>query len=125
MKKVVKTTAQLLALPQYQNMVSQTYLDTKLHLTTKDRHMQAGETRTFDLTMVEDYESFEGTEVIKDVYPRNPKVFKGEYINVIRDKQGHYMVTLHKLEMKQGFNAIRIANAIRTELLTAKRNLGL
>ena len=124
MKTVLKE-AQMLALPPYNNMVSQVYDCTRLKLLTKDRHMQAGETRTVELTMVEDFENFEGTEVIKDDYPRNPKVFKGEYINVIRDKQGHYMVTLHKLEMKQGFNAIRIANAIRTELLTAKRNLGL
>ena len=124
MKKVVKT-AQLLALPPYQPMVSQIYLDTKLKLTTKDRHMQAGETRTVELTMVEDYESFEATEVIKDIYPRNPKVFKGEYINVHRDKQGHYQVTLRRLEMKKGFNVIRIADAIKTELLTAKKILGL
>lgn len=124
MKKVVKT-AQLLALPPYQNMVSQIYLDTKLKLTTKDRHMQAGETRTVELTMVEDYESFEATEVIKDIYPRNPKVFKGEYINVHRDKQGHYQVTLRRLEMKKRFNAIRIADAIKTEFLTAAKMLGL
>lgn len=124
MKKVVKT-AQLLALPPYQNMVSQIYLDTKLKLTTKDRHMQAGETRTVELTMVEDYENFEATEVVKDIYTRNPKVFNGEYINVHRDKQGHYQVTLRRLEMKKGFNAIRIADAIKTELLTAKKMLGL
>lgn len=124
MKKVVKT-AQLLALPPYQNMVSQIYLDTKLKLTTKDRHMQAGETRTVELTMVEDYENFEATEVVKDIYTRNPKVFNGEYINVHRDKQGHYQVTLRRIEMKKGFNAIRIADAIKTELLTAKKMLGL
>ncbi len=124
MKKVVKT-AQLLALPPYQNMVSQIYLDTKLKLTTKDRHMQAGETRIVELTMVEDYENFEATEVVKDIYTRNPKVFNGEYINVHRDKQGHYQVTLRRLEMRKGFNAIRIADAIKTELLTAKKILGL
>ena len=124
MKKVVKT-AQLLALPPYQNMVSQIYLDTKLKLTTKDRHMQAGETRTVELTMVEDYENFEATEVVKDIYTRNPKVFNGVYINVHRDKQGHYQVTLRRIEMKKGFNAIRIADAIKTELLTAKKMLGL
>ena len=123
MAKIFKSG--LLALPPYQPMVSQIYLDTKLKLTTKDRHMQAGETRTVELTMVEDYESFEATEVIKDIYPRNPKVFKGEYINVHRDKQGHYQVTLRRLEMKKGFNAIRIADAIKTELLTAKKILGL
>lgn len=124
MKKVVKT-AQLLALPPYQNMVSQIYLDTKLKLTTKDRHMQAGETRTVELTMVEDYENFEATEVVKDIYTRNPKVFNGVYINVHRDKQGHYQVTLRRIEMRKGFNAIRIADAIKTELLTAKKMLGL
>ena len=123
--KTVLNEAQMLALPPYQNMVSQIYDCTRLKLHTKDRHMQAGETRTVELTMVEDFEYFEATEVIKDIYTRNPKVFKGEYINVHRDKQGHYQVTLRRLEMRKGFNAIRIADAIRTELLTAKRNLGL
>ena len=123
MAKIFKSG--LLALPPYQNMVSQIYLDTKLKLTTKDRHMQAGETRIVELTMVEDYESFEATEVVKDIYTRNPKVFNGEYINVHRDKQGHYQVTLRRLEMRKGFNAIRIADAIKTELLTAKKILGL
>lgn len=124
MKTVVKE-AQMLALPPYNNMVSQVYDCTRLKLRTKDRHMQAGETRTVELTMVEDFEYFEGTEVIKDSYTRNPKVFEGEYINVHRDKQGHYPITLRKLELKKGFNAIRIADAIKTELLTAKKALAL
>lgn len=123
MAKIFKSG--LLALPPYLNMVSQIYLDTKLKLTTKDRHMQAGETRTVELTMVEDYENFEATEVVKDIYTRNPKVFNGEYINVHRDKQGRYQVTLRRLEMKKGFNAIRIADAIKTEFLTAAKILGL
>lgn len=124
MKKVVKT-AQLLALPPYQNMVSQIYLDTKLKLTTKDRHMQAGETRTVELTMVEDYENFEATEVVKDIYTRNPKVFNGEYINVHRDKQGLYQVHFRRMLLTKQMSPKRIANIVATELLTAKKMLAL
>ena len=58
-------------------------------------------------------------------YTRNPKVWQGEYINVHLDKNGHYQVHLKNLEMGDGFNAVRIGNAITNELLTAKKVLGL
>ncbi len=123
MAKIIKSG--LLALPPYQNMVSQIYLDTKLKLTTKDCHMHAGETRTVELTMVEDYESFEATEVIKDIYPRNPKVFNGEYINVHRVKSGELMVSLRQTAMTSRKKAARDGEAIKTEFLTAAKILGL
>ena len=121
-----KTNSMLIAsILKQENMVSQIYDGTRLKLFTKERHMQAGETRTFDLTMVEDFENFEGHEVIRETYKRNPTVFQGAYINVHRDKQGHYPVTLRKLELKKGFNVSYLAIAIRSELLTAKKFLGL
>lgn len=123
MAKIFKSG--LLALPPYQNMVSQIYLDTKLKLTTKDRHMQAGETRTVELTMVEDYENFEATEVVKDIYTRNPKVFRGEYINVHRVKSGALMVSLRQTAMTSRKKAARDGEAIKTEFLTAAKILGL
>ena len=123
MAKIFKSG--LLALPPYQPMVSQIYLDTKLKLTTKDRHMQAGETRTVELTMVEDYENFEATEVVKDIYIRNPKVFNGEYINVHRVKSGELMVSLRQTAMTSRKKAARDGEAIKTEFLTAAKMLGL
>ncbi len=123
MAKIFKSG--LLALPTYQPMVSQIYLDTKLKLTTKDRHMQAGETRTVELTMVEDYENFEATEVVKDIYTRNPKVFNGEYINVHRVKSGELMVSLRQTAMTSRKKAARDGEAIKTEFLTAAKILGL
>lgn len=123
MAKIIKSG--LLALPPYQNMVSQIYLDTKLKLITKDRHMQAGETRTVELTMVEDYENFEATEVVKDIYTRNPKVFNGEYINVHRVKSGELMVSLRQTAMTSRKKAARDGEAIKTEFLTAAKILGL
>ena len=123
MAKIFKSG--LLALPTYQPMVSQIYLDTKLKLTTKDRHMQAGETRTVELTMVEDYENFEATEVVKDIYTRNPKVFNGEYINVHRVKSGALMVSLRQTAMTSRKKAARDGEAIKTEFLTAAKILGL
>ena len=106
-------------------LVSQVYPETKLKVFSPERHMQEGETLTGELTMIEDNESFEFCAREKESWKRNPTVFNGEYINVHRDKQGHYQVTLRRLEMKKGFNAIRTADAIKTELLTAKKILGL
>ena len=106
-------------------MVHQFYHDTDLKLYTRGRHMREGETRTFDITMLEAYEKFEGVEVIREKYKRNPTVWEGKYINVHHDKHGHYQVHLKKMEMRKRFNAVRVGNAITTELLTAKRVLGL
>ena len=108
-----------------ENMVHQLYDGIKVKLYTRGRHMREGETQTFDVTMVQDYEELEGVEVIHETYKRNPKVFKGVYINVHRDKQGHYQVHLKKMEMDKYFNPFRVGNAIITELLTAKKVLGL
>lgn len=116
----------LIATLEWQDdMVHQLYQDTNLKLFTLGRHMREGETRTIELTMVQDYEQFEGVEVVREKYKRNPTVWEGEYINVHRDKNGHYQVHLKKMEMGKRFNAVRVANAIGTELLTAQKVLGL
>lgn len=108
-----------------ENMVSQIYDATRIKLYTRNCHMREGETRLFNITMVEDYEYFEGREVVPEKWSHNPKVWEGAYINVHRDKNGHYQVHLKNLEMGDGFNAVRIGNAITTELKTAQKMLGL
>lgn len=107
------------------DMVHQVYNDIRVKLWTRNRHMHAGETRRFDVEMVEDDEYLEGHEVLAEKWSRNPLVFQGEYINVHRDKNGHYQVHMHKLELNKWCNAVRIGNAITTELITAKKVLGL
>ena len=87
--------------------------------------MREGETKLVNLTMVEDYEYFEGHEIVREKWTRNPILFRGEYINVHQGKDGNHYATLHKLVLTDGFNAVRIGNAITTELLTAKKVLGL
>jgi hypothetical protein len=106
-------------------MVHQIYNDIRVKLWTRNRHMRAGETRRIDLTLVEDEEYMEGHEVVQETWTRNPKVWQGEYINVHLDKNGHYQVHLKNLEMGDGFNAVRIGNAITTEFKTAQKVLGL
>ena len=108
-----------------ENMVHQLYDGTRLKLFTKDRHMREGETKPFNITMVEDYEYFEGHEIVHEKWTRNPMLFQGEYINVHQGKDGNHYATLRKLVLKDGFNAVRIGNAITTELLTAQKVLGL
>ena len=106
-------------------LATQTYDMTKLKVFSPKRHMQEGETLTGELTMVKAYEEFEFRAHEPERWTRNPKVFQGKYINVHRDKNGHYQVHLKKLELRKRLNVIRVAKAIETELLTAKKVLGL
>jgi len=106
------------------DMVSQIYNDIRVKLWTRNRHMRAGETRRFDVEMVEDEEYLEGYEVIQETWTRNPKVWEGAYINIHLDKNGHYQVHLKKMELHKRLNVTRVAKAIETELLTAKKVLG-
>lgn len=108
-----------------ENMVSQIYNDIRVKLWTRNRHMRAGETRRFDVEMVEDEEYLEGREVIQETWTRNPKVWEGAYINVHLDKNRHYQVHLKKMELRKRLNVTRVAKAIETELRTAKKVLGL
>ena len=108
-----------------ENMVSQIYNDIRVKLWTRNRHMRAGETRRFDVEMVEDEEYLEGREVIQETWTRNPKVWEGAYINVHLDKNGHYQVHLKKMELRKRLNVTRAAKAIETELRTAKKMLAL
>ena len=108
-----------------EGMVSQVYDCTRLKLYTRNRHMREGETRTFDLTMVEEDEKFEGHEVVHETWTRNPMVYRGKYLNVHRDKQGHYQVHFLRMELKKRLNPVQVSAAIGCELLTAKKELGL
>lgn len=107
------------------NMVHQIYQDIRVKLWTRNRHMRVNETRRFDLTYVEEEEYMEGYEVVQETWTRNPCVWKGAYINVHVDKNGHYQVHLKKMELHKRFNVIRVAKAIETELRTAKKMLAL
>ena len=120
-----KQSMLIASIPPQENMVSQIYDATRLKLFTQGRHMREGETKLVNLTMVEDYEYFEGHEIVREKWTRNPILFRGEYINVHQGKDGNHYATLHKLVLTDGFNAVRIGNAITTELLTAKKVLGL
>ena len=104
--------------------VTQNYLGVNLKAYTCMSHLREGEGRPGVLTMVEEDERFEFVEQPLTRWTRNPLVFQGEYINVHKDKNGHYVVALHKLELSTWCNVIRVGNAIITELLTAKKVLG-
>ena len=103
----------------------QMYLCVELSTRMQDHDIRMGETRKGLLTMVEDQEKFTFDEMDRERWTRNPKVWQGEYINVHLDKNGHYQVHLKKMELHKRFNAIRVAKAIETELITAQKVLGL
>ena len=120
-----KKSGLIAIIPPTEKNVSQNYLDTNLKTYTRKSHLREGEGRPGVLTMVVEDEQFEFVELSPVRWTRNPKVWQGEYINVHLDKNGHYQVHLKNLEMGDGFNAVRIGNAITTELLTAQKVLGL
>ncbi len=120
-----KKSGLIAIIPPTEKNVSQNYLDTNLKTYTRKSHLREGEGRPGVLTMVVEDEQFEFVELSPVRWTRNPKVWQGEYINVHLDKFGHYQVHLKNLEMGDGFNAVRIGNAITTELLTAQKVLGL
>lgn len=105
--------------------VSQVYPETKLKVVSPKRHMQEGETLSGELTMIEDFESFEFQAREKESWKRNPTVFRGEYINVHRVKSGALMVSLRQIAMINRKKAARDGEAIKTEFLTAAKILGL
>lgn len=112
------------SIPPQQKNVTQIYLDAELKTYTRKNHLRVGEGRLGMLTMVENFEKFEFVEQTSVRWSRNPLVFQGEYINIHRDKNGHYQIALRKLELNKTCNVVRIGNAIITELLTAKKVLG-
>ena len=120
-----KKSGLIATIPPTEKNVSQNYLDTILKTYTRKSHLREGEGRPGVLTMVVEDEQFEFVELSPVRWTRNPKVWQGEYINVHLDKNGHYQVHLKNLEMGDGFNAVRIGNAITTELKTAQKVLGL
>ncbi|MBO4666392.1 MAG: hypothetical protein J5612_05915, partial [Paludibacteraceae bacterium] len=91
--------------------VSQVYPDTYLKVYTRNHHMQEGDAHQGVLTMVEEDEKFEFHETISECYARNPKVWRGTYLNVHRDKQGHYQVYFRRMELTKHLNPIRMGGA--------------
>ena len=101
------------------------YLCVNLNTCMQDHDIRMGETRKGVLTMVEDQEKFSFEEVERERWTRNPKVFQGEYINVHLDKFGALVVSLRRTELFNRKTAARDGEAIKTELLTAVKVLGL
>ena len=120
-----KKSGLIASIPPTEKNVSQNYLDTNLKTYTRKNHLREGEGRLGVLTMVEEGEQFEFVEQAPSRWTRNPKVFQGEYINVHRDKNGHYQIHLRMMELNKRFSPVRVGNAIQRELLTAKKVLGL
>lgn len=108
-----------------ENKVSQVYDCTRIKVFTHDHHMREGETILGSLTMTEEFENFEFHQRLEQRWTRNPLIWHGEYINVHRDKQGNYQACFRRMTIGKRFSPVRVANAISTELLTAKKVLGL
>lgn len=108
-----------------ENKVSQVYDCTRIKVFTHDHHIREGETILGSLTMTEEFENFEFHQRLEQRWTRNPIIWHGEYINVHRDKLGNYQACFRRMTIGKRFSPVRVANAISTELLTAKKMLGL
>lgn len=122
MKKCISTVSAYLAEPK---KVSHIYLATDLKTFTFHHLMRVGETRKGELTMTEEDEKFEFVERLTDSYTRNPTVFRGQYINVHRDKHDALVVTLRKNILTNRKDAMLVAEAIKNEYITAAKLLTL
>lgn len=87
--------------------------------------LQSGEPRQGTLVMTEDQERVEFDEAQADAYTRNPKVWRGKYFNVHRDKAGTYQVHFKRMVLGSQLNPAYAARGIKQELITAKKVLGL
>ena len=101
------------------------YLATDLKTITFHHHIRVGETRKGELTMTEEDEKFEFVERLTDSYTRNPTVYRGQFINVHRDKQDALVVTLRKNILSNQKEAMLVAEAIKNEYITAAKLLTL
>ena len=119
-----KKSGLIATIPPTEKNVSQNYLDTNLKTYTRKSHLREGEGRPGVLTMVVEDEQFEFVELSPVHWTRNPKVWQGEYINVHLDKFGALVVSLRRTELTNRKNAVRDGEAIKTELLTAAKVLG-
>ena len=119
-----KKSGLIATIPPTEKNVSQNYLDTNLKTYTRKSHLREGEGRPGVLTMVVEDEQFEFVELSPVHWTRNPKVWQGEYINVHLDKFGALVVSLRSTELTNRKNAVRDGEAIKTELLTAAKVLG-
>lgn len=106
-------------------IIKQNYLCVDLQTRTQSTPMETGEGRLGVLTMTCENEKFLFDEVLPESYTPNPKVFKGTILNVHKDKQGLYQVHFRRMLLTKQMSPKRIANIIATELLTAKKILGL
>lgn len=101
-----------------------TFLCVDLKVRAQKEMIQDHETRVGYLSKVND-DHFEFDEAVEDAHRRNPKVFRGQRINVIRNTQGRHLVFLRQLELTTDTPIQKIGQQITAELKLAKKLLEL
>jgi len=66
-------------------------------------------------------ERFEFQESNNDTWQRNPLVYRGQLINIHRDKQGLYQVSLHRMTLGRRLSPNKMAELFKQELDNAKK----
>lgn len=105
-------------------MKTNTFLCVDLKVRAQKEMIQNHETRVGYLSKVDD-DTFEFEEAVEDAHRRNPKVFRGQRINVVRNTQGRYLVYLRQLEIDATTPIQKIGRQITAELKLAQQLLQL
>jgi len=101
------------------------YLCVDLKTYTQQTPIRPGETRIGSLEMTEEGEQFFFCEALREHRTRNPKVWKGQRLNVARSSEGKFVVNLRRIELGSGTDPLILADEIFVELQAAMAALGL
>jgi len=105
-------------------MKKTTHLCVDLKEIAQQNLLKNGQTHSGVLTRTDGYH-FLFEEQAREAVARNPKVFRGEYLNVAKNAQGHYVVNMRRLELTPSTDPLTVADQIFVELEQAKMSLGL
>mgnify|MGYP003295467116 CR=1 FL=1 len=101
-----------------------TFLCVDLKVRAQKEMIQNHETRVGYLSKVND-DHFEFDEAVEDARRRNPKIYRGQRINVVLNQQGRCLVYLRQLELTADTPIRRIGREIIAELKAAQHDLDL
>ncbi len=105
-------------------MRKQTYLCVDLKTYTHDTQMQPMEGRKGTLAMSEDQERFLFIEALPESHRRNPKVYRGQAINVLLNPKGELIITFRRQVLTPETDPFRMAGTIMEDLRLAKEKMG-
>lgn len=100
-------------------MIKETFPNTELTCVSQESEMNNEQCRTGILSMREDGTFFFEESVRKSQISRNPKLFDGNFISLVRRKDGCYQIHLKAVCVDHKSNAKKLAKGISKEIAQA------